>query len=163
MFGSEHESHEVERAVRTAVSPGTQLETPTGRGRFSVAQVDSDGVVLLLGKQEAWTRLTWEALEGIPDFLRGRGWVKVGGVYATTAEPGTLDAYLKGFVQRATGGWVAVLLEHSGIVEIDRSRPAAVRLKRHGLAEPPGLAQEDKLRRPLRPGASNPCPPALRR
>ena len=37
MFGSEHESHEVERAVRTAVSPGTQLETPMGRGRFSVA------------------------------------------------------------------------------------------------------------------------------
>ena len=132
MVGSERESHKVEQAVRTAVSPGTQLETPTGRGRFSVAQVDSDGVVLLLGKKEAWTRLTWEALEGIPDFLRSRGWVKVGGVYATTAEPGTLDAYLKGFVQRATGGWVAVLLERSGIVEIDRSRPAAVRLKARG-------------------------------
>jgi len=38
MFGSEHESHEVERAVRTAVSPGTQLETPMGRGHVSVAR-----------------------------------------------------------------------------------------------------------------------------
>ncbi len=73
----------VERAVRGAVSPGEALVTPSGRGHFTVARYTTDGVVLLLGKKEAWTPLPWRALEEVPDFQRGRGWVLIGSVYST--------------------------------------------------------------------------------
>ena len=118
----------VETAIRSAIPPGLRLPTPTGRGEFMVAEIDSDGVVLLLGEQQARTRLSWNALEGVPLFLRGRGWVMIGGIYDTSSTAGTRDAYLKQFVNRATAGWVAVLLEQAGFVQIDRHRPATIRL-----------------------------------
>ncbi len=119
----------IEGAIRRSASPGLVLSTPTGRGQFSVARIDDKGVVLLLGRQEAWTPLRWLCLEGVADFLAAKDWVPIGSRYATTADPDTLDGYLKGCLKRATAGWVAVVLEHSGVVEIDRGRPARVRLR----------------------------------
>jgi hypothetical protein len=118
----------VEQAVRSAVSPEERLNTPTGRGTFSVARYSVDKIVLLLGEKEAWTPIPWQALEEVPDLVRGRSWVPIGGTYSTHAVEGTLDGHLKGYIARATGGWVAVVLELAGVVEIDRSRPARVRL-----------------------------------
>jgi hypothetical protein len=118
----------VEDAVRKSSLPGEHLATPTGRGRFTVARYTSDGLVLLLGKKEAWTPLSWRAIEGVPEFLRGRGWVPVGSVYSTRSQYGTLDEYLKTFLKRATAGWVAVLLERAGVLTLDRSQPARVKL-----------------------------------
>jgi hypothetical protein len=118
----------VQRAIRASLAPGEPLATPTGRGQFSVAEFRSDAIVLLLGAKEAWTPLPWEALEAVPDVLRGRGWVPIGGGYEVEGDPGTLDGHLKGYMQRATAGWVAVVLERAGVIEIDRSRPARVRL-----------------------------------
>lgn len=63
----------------------------------------------------------WRALEEIPDFLRGRGWVQIGSVHSSESNEGTLDAHLKSFLKRATAGWVAVVL---GVIRIDRSRHA---------------------------------------
>lgn len=108
--------------------PGAPLQTPTGRGTFSVARYTSEGLVLLLGAKEAWTPLPWTALEEIPDFLRGRSWVRIGSTYSMDAIEGTLDAHLKRFLARATGGWVAVVLERAGVLEIDRSPPARIKL-----------------------------------
>jgi hypothetical protein len=119
----------VETAVRCSVSPGDHLATPTGRGQFTVAQYTAAGLVLLLGTKQAWTPLPWHAIEGIPDLLRGRGWVPIGGVYSTGSQPGSLDEYLKAFLKRATAGWVAVVLEQAGVVAISRSRPACVQLR----------------------------------
>lgn len=118
----------VEVAVRSAVTPGERLLTPTGRGVFEVARYTSDSLVLLLGQKQAWTPLRWEALETVPDLLRGRGWVRIGSVYTTESIAGTLDAHLKTYLKRATAGWVAIVLENAGVIEIDRSPPAAVRL-----------------------------------
>ena len=118
----------VEQAVRAAVAPGEPLQTPTGRGTFSIARYTSDGLVLLLGAKEAWTPLPWAALEEIPDFLRGRSWVRIGSTYSMDAIEGTLDAHLKRFLARATGGWVAVVLERARVLQIDRSPPARVKL-----------------------------------
>jgi hypothetical protein len=64
----------------------------------------------------------------LPDYLRGRGWVVIGSVYSTDSQPGSLDEYLKRFLKTATAGWVAVVLEKAGVLEIDRSRPARVKL-----------------------------------
>jgi len=118
----------VESAVRGSVSPGEVLATPTGRGRFKVERYTSDGLVLLLGEKEAWTPLPWRAMEGVPEFLRGRGWVAIGSLYSTDSQPGSLDEYLKSFLRRATAGWVAVVLERAGVLVIDRSRPARIKL-----------------------------------
>jgi len=85
-------------------------------------------LVLLLGKKEARAPLPWRAMEGVPDFLRGQGWVVVGSLYSTDSQPGSLDDYMKSFLKRATAGWVAVVLERAGVVAIDRSRPARVKL-----------------------------------
>lgn len=119
----------VEDAVRTAVSPSDRLATPSGRGHFSVARYTADGLVLLLGENEAWTPLPWSALEQIPDFLRGRGWVLIGSVYSVDSRQGSLDQHLKRFLKRATAGWVAVVLERADVITIDRSRPARVKLR----------------------------------
>jgi hypothetical protein len=54
--------------------------------------------------------------------------VLVGSVCSTQSQPGTLDEYLKTSLQRATAGWVAAMLEHAGVVAIDGSRPARVKL-----------------------------------
>ena len=118
----------VEDAIRASVSPGELLATPTGRGHFTVARYTSEGLALLLGKKEAWTPLPWRAMEGIPGFLRGRGWVPIGGVYSTDSAAGSLDEHLKAYLNRATAGWAAVLLERAGVLAIDRSRPARVKL-----------------------------------
>jgi hypothetical protein len=85
--------------------------------------------VLLLGTKEAWTPLPWRAMEGVPDLLRGRGWVAIGSLYSTDSQPGTLDEYLKSYLKRATAGWVAVVLERAEVLAIDRSRPARVKLR----------------------------------
>lgn len=84
--------------------------------------------MLLLGKNHAWTPLPWRAMEGVPDFLRGRGWVAIGSLYSTDSQPGSLDEYMKRFLKRATAGWVAVVLERAGVLAIDRTRPARVKL-----------------------------------
>jgi hypothetical protein len=118
----------VEAALRASVQPGEQLRTPTARGGFTVARYTSDGVALLLGAKEAWTPLPWRALEEIPDLLRGQGWTAIGGTYSMDSTPGTLDNHLKRYLARATAGWVAVLLERAGIVTLDRSRPARIKL-----------------------------------
>jgi hypothetical protein len=122
-------SGKVEDAVRAAVAPGEVLATPSGRGHFRVARYMADKLVLLLGETEAQTPLRWRALEEIPDFLRGRDWVRIGSAYSTGSHlPGSLDEHLKNYTKTATAGWVAVLLEKAAVITIDRSRPARIRL-----------------------------------
>lgn len=118
----------VDEAVRAAVSPGDQLTTPSGRGHFTVARY-TDGLVLLLGEKEAWTPLPWRALEQVPDFLRGRGWVLIGSVYSMDSPQGSLDEHLKRYLKRATAGWVAVVVETAAVITVDRSRPARIKLR----------------------------------
>jgi hypothetical protein len=89
--------------------------------------VRPEGLVLLVGAKEAWTPISWRCLEGVPGYLRGRAWVRIGSEFDDGVE-GTLDAYLKGFIARATAPWVAVVLETAGVVLVDRDRPARVRL-----------------------------------
>jgi hypothetical protein len=117
------------RAYRTG-----RLPTPTGRGEFSVARYSTDGLVLPLGKKEAWTPLPWRALEDVPDLLRGQGWVQIGSVYSTASTDGTLDAYLKRFLSEPLqAGWLSVLdLERAEVLAIDRSPPAKVQLRSSG-------------------------------
>jgi hypothetical protein len=118
----------VQRAIIANVHEGDRFSTPTGRGAFIVNRIDDSGIVLLLA--ERWhTRLSWECLEGVLGLLAAEGWIPIGSQYEVEGTPGTLDAYLKKCIKRATAGWVAVVLERAGILTIDRSRPAKVRLR----------------------------------
>ena len=114
--------------MRLAVVPGESLLTPSGRGHFTVARYTFHELILLLGEKEARTPLPWRALEEIPDLLRGRGWVLIGGSYSVDSQPGSLDQHLKMFLNRATAGWVAVVLESAGVATLDRSRPMRLKL-----------------------------------
>ena len=119
----------VEDAVCGAVSPGDLLATPSGRAQFTVTEYTARGIVLLLGEKQARTPLPWRALEQVPDFLRGRGWVPIGSSYSTDGTPGSLDAHLKTFLKTATAGWIAVVLEKAGVITVDRTRPARIKLR----------------------------------
>lgn len=121
-------SDPVEAAIRAHVSPGSRLPTPTGRATFVMHELNSTGMVLLLGQKRAWTSLSWECLEGVPTFLRNRGWVRVGANRDVPGNPGTLDSYLKSCLRRQTADYVAVVLERSGVVKFDRDTPAHIRL-----------------------------------
>jgi hypothetical protein len=129
----------VEQAVRGAISPGDRLATPSGRGHFTVARSTTDRLVLLLGEKEAWTPLPWQALEEVPGFLHGRGWVLIGSIYSTDSPSGGLEEHLKRFLKRVTAGWVAVVLERAA-ASLSRSEclvrcsQPAVRSQRHGRA-----------------------------
>jgi hypothetical protein len=85
-------------------------------------------LVLLQGAAKARTPVRWCALEEVPDFLRGRGWVVIGSVYSADSPAGSLDEHLKRFVKTATAGRVAVVLERAAVLAVDRSRPARVKL-----------------------------------
>jgi hypothetical protein len=119
----------IETAVRKSIRSGAVLSTPTGRGQFTVADIGIKGPILLLGRKEARTLIPWAALEGVPEFLGTERWSLIGSVYDQAADPTTLDGYLKRFINRATAGWVACLLEAAGVVQIDRRSPARVRMR----------------------------------
>lgn len=118
----------IERSIRAQIPAGSTLLTPTRSKPFQVESLDDRGIVLLLGEDRATSRLSWAALEGIRPLLASGHWLRIGGSFSVDGEPGSLDGYLKGHIKRATAGWVASLLEAAGVVEIDRTRPARIRL-----------------------------------
>jgi len=63
------------------------------------------------------------------DYLRGKDWIRVGANRDTRGNPGTLDWYLKQHVVRQTANYVAALLAHAQVLELDDARPARVRLR----------------------------------
>lgn len=85
-------------------------------------------LVLLLGPKRTRTPFAWTCIEGIPAFLQNRGWTRVGANREIPGMPGTLDGYLKGCIKRHTADYMVVVLESAGLVELDRQRPARVRL-----------------------------------
>jgi hypothetical protein len=119
----------VERAVRASIHQGEELRTPGQSKPFWVHRMDEHGLVLLLGRGRWETRVPWGALEGVPELLRGRGWVRTTGSFEHESDTTTLSGYLKQFAYRETANWVAVVLDKAGVIELDRSRPVSARLR----------------------------------
>ncbi|MDD5701028.1 MAG: hypothetical protein PHU23_03165 [Dehalococcoidales bacterium] len=119
-----------ESAIRSKIFQGQILQTPDllKSAPFEVGVIDSVGIVLLFGLKRTETLIPWRCLEGIPSFLRGKDWVEIGTIFDVKAKSDTLDSYMKQWINRGTAGWVAVVLEKAGIVEIDRKRPLKLRL-----------------------------------
>lgn len=156
----------VQSAIVAKIGNNHPLLTPSQGAPFIVQRVDHRGVTLLLGKKEASTPFTWAALEGAFDFLNGRGWVTIGGVYDVSSVSGTFDEYLKRHINRATAPWVAALFEAAGLVQISRDRPARVKalrdesLKSYFGAEPQdsNLANHRDVHRDRLPPKATICP-----
>jgi hypothetical protein len=113
-------------AIREKIVDGRKLGTPVQGKPFTVQNVADKGMTLLLGEKEASTFFPWTVLEGALDFIDGNGWVTIGSSYEVSAASGTLDSYLKQYINRATAGWVAAVFEAAGLIRIDRQPPARV-------------------------------------
>lgn len=107
-----------------------RLDTPGQARPFEVAAIDAEGIVLLLGRGRWRTPIPWDALEGLADLLRRRGWVRTSGSYEYSDDVTTPSGHLKQYVYRETSNWVMVVLEQAGVVELDRRRPIKARLTR---------------------------------
>lgn len=117
----------VEQAIRARFpARRADLETLSHRAPFVVTW-DEKGIILYLGQQRTPSRLSWSCLEGVPNHLRGQGWMLAGGMNRVTGEPGTLDEHLKRCVKVNTSRWVVRILRDAGVVEA-RTQPVEVRL-----------------------------------
>ena len=124
----------VERAIRETfqgpLAPPVTLRTYGQHKPFRLREIDARGIVMLLGDGETYVRLSWKCLEGIPDFLLGRGWVRVGGSKRKSGEVGTLDEYLKrNCTTTLVSRWLVVVLTRAGVVDVREERPLRVRLR----------------------------------
>jgi hypothetical protein len=120
----------VEMAIRANIAAGTRLPTPTGRATFIVDRLRREGMVIRVGAQRTATFLSWDCLEGITGYLQGRGWMRIGANRDVNGNPGTLDGYLKSHIKRQIADYIAVVLERARLVEVNRDRPASLRLLR---------------------------------
>ena len=111
--------------------PGSELKTPVQAREFLVESIQPSRVTLILGEGFR-TPIPAECWDGIPRFLRGKGWVAIGSTRGKT-KPGTLEHYVDGFIPRRAANYVASVLEQVGVVEIDRHKPSSVRLIEGGL------------------------------
>jgi len=103
------------------------LETPSGK-QFKVVHIDGEKVLIETGRKPTTLKIPASALEKSPNFLRGKGWVRIGSVHELSNET-SLDTFLKKFSHGTSlASYVAPLLELAEIAEIDRSRPAKIRL-----------------------------------
>jgi len=110
------------RITRKIASFPYSLATPSGK-QFKITQIDSEKVLIEAGRTPSVIKIRASALEEAPNFLRGNGWVSIGPVQENSDEL-SLDT-----LARSRAPYVAPLLELAEIAEIDRSRPAKIRLK----------------------------------
>lgn len=116
----------IERIVN-AINPGASFITPSGRSKFVVERVDYDGIKLRVG--QGWhISIKAERLRGIPSFLKGKGWVRIGATHGQPPE-GSLDEYLQKFTYGVSAAsYLVPILEKIGIVEVNQKRPYGIRL-----------------------------------
>ena len=108
------------------ITSGQVLYTPIQKKPFKIHSISPSGITLILGKK--WkTPIPAACWNGIPNYLKGKDWVEIGAIHGIS-KPGTLENYIDGFIPRSAGNYVASILEHVGLVKIDRNLPSKVRL-----------------------------------
>ena len=119
--------------ILKGIKEGMVLYTPVQRKQFRVHSVDDKKLVFFVGTKTKIEvpRACWD---GIPSFLKGRDWVKIGAKHESTEKvlPGSLERYLDGCPNKTSASaaeYVAPVLEYLNIVEVDNSRPSKIRLR----------------------------------
>ncbi len=113
--------------LKIGIRPGVTMRTPSGKADFEIESVDDSGVTFLVGLGKWKTKVPTKCWEGIPPYLKGRGWVRIGASH-NTADLGTLEAYLDPVVKTSSSSYVVPVLEKIGLVQVDRNKPAKIRL-----------------------------------
>jgi hypothetical protein len=115
------------------IKKGMVLYTPVQRKQFKVHSVDDEKLVFFVGTKTKIEvpRACWD---GIPSFLKGRDWVKIGAKHEITEKVllGSLERYLDGCPNKTSASaaeYVAPVLEYLNIVEVNHSRPSKIRLR----------------------------------
>jgi len=113
---------------------GEKLGTPVRSKEFIVKHISKVGAILLIGKGRK-TTIPSKCLNGIPNFLKGKDWVEIGAIHEYASKPGTLEHYINSSKPEKTsiGNYVASILEHAEIVDIDRKPPSKVRLRSNNI------------------------------
>lgn len=92
--------------------------------------MDSSGIIVEVGASKSSIFIPETCLNGIPDFLRGKGWVEIGATHQPPPPPkGSLDEYLQDFTGNiSVASYVVPILERIKLVQVDRTSPSRVRL-----------------------------------
>ncbi|MFQ5758889.1 MAG: hypothetical protein ACE5IF_04360, partial [Candidatus Bathyarchaeia archaeon] len=61
------------------------LKTSSGR-QFKVNHTDPEKILIETGKRPTKLKIPASALEEAPDFLRGKGWIRIGAVHEISDE-----------------------------------------------------------------------------
>lgn len=128
----EEKSLQVMDIILKKIKPGTFFKTPSLRAKFMVKEVDPRGVTFRVGKG-GWLqiRVPSKCLNGVPDFLKGKGWVLIGARHDRPSPKGSFDEYLKRFVKPreiSAASYVVPILERILLVQVDTREPAKIRL-----------------------------------
>jgi hypothetical protein len=118
--------------IRKEIHAGMVLYTPVQNKSFKVESVDSEKLVFFVGAKTK-IEVPKACWNGIPDFLRGRDGVRIGAKHECTRKVlrGSLERYLDECPNKTSasaGSYVASVLGHLKIVEVDPHRPSKVRL-----------------------------------
>ena len=117
----------VVQIVADAIPTDTEIETPSHHAKFKVRHYGISYVALEIGKGRA-IKIPIRCFEGSLDYLRGKGWIKIGAHHGSSNEQ-TFDSYVKNFTSGiSAASYVAPMLEKAGIVEIEKGPPARIRL-----------------------------------
>ena len=109
----------VEDAIRTALSPGTELYTPDKGNPFVIESFDGEGLKVRKPKSRIFIR--WDVLDGVPAYMArfDGGEVAIGATH-DPADEGTLERFLQcgHGNQTMRASYVAPILEAAGVCEI---------------------------------------------
>lgn len=107
---------------------GQKIETPTRRSTFTIDKVNRECIKIKVGIGGWPITIPDSCFEGVPNFLRGKGWIKIGARHGVP-DKGTFDEYVQGFTNKTSAAsYVAPILEIAEIVEIDRRVPNRIKL-----------------------------------
>ena len=108
------------------------LYTPVNRKPFQVLRKEQNKIIFLVQKTKI--AVSKDCLNGIPNFLKNKGWVKIGAKHVVLKKlpKGTLERYLRensATKKRSSqGSYVVPLLEYLNIVQVIHKKPSAVKL-----------------------------------
>ena len=114
----------ISRHLRT----GEVLKTPSGRASFKIYHIDPSKVTVHVGSKPHSIKIPAQCFEDVPNFLKRRGWVKIGATHQNTSED-TFDNFVKKYTYgTSAASYVVPILERCKVIRVDRKRPAKIQM-----------------------------------
>lgn len=118
--------------VTREIRVGMAFSTPVRNASFTIDSIEPKHVVFFVGAKSR-IKIPKACWDGIPGFLKGKGWVKIGAKH-DVAPSGTFEEYLdqywsEGKSHASGASYVVPVLEHLKIVEVDHRIPSKIKLK----------------------------------